>query len=218
MAPQTSIPIPATVLGLIGTVFWCVQLLPQIWHSHRTKSTEGLPWIMPLLWSWSSMPFAVYAISQNFNIPLWVQPQCFGLFCMISWGQVMIYSKYVAAALQTSIKGMILIQDRRRWPIWKSVAACASMLGLNAGCQVAFVLVLRPRYERGLDWPVFLFGVLATVCLLSGYVPIPFELIKRRGRIVGISLWFLLIDWTGAFFSLLSLGRSSPSKAVVVQY
>lgn len=53
---------------------------------------------------------------------------------------------------------------------------------------------------------ILLFGILAAVCLTSGYIPIPFELVKRRGRIVGISLLFLLIDFAGAFFSLMSLG------------
>lgn len=85
---------------------------------------------------------------------------------------------------------------------------CATILSINAGCQVAFVLILRPRYNRGLEWPVLLFGILAFICLAIGYIPIPFELIKRRGRIVGLSLLFLLIDWSGAFFSLLSLGLS----------
>lgn len=42
--------------------------------------------------------------------------------------------------------------------------------------------------------------------LLSGYVPIPFELIKRRGRVVDIDFWFLLLDSSGALFSLMSLG------------
>lgn len=33
------------------------------------------------------MPFGVYSIVQKFNIPLQIQPQCFGLFCCVSWGQ-----------------------------------------------------------------------------------------------------------------------------------
>ena len=43
MAPQTSIPTSANVLGTIGTVLWCIQLVPQIVRNYRTKSTEGLP-------------------------------------------------------------------------------------------------------------------------------------------------------------------------------
>lgn len=92
-SPQTSIPLAANVLGLIGTVCWAVQLCPQIWHSWRTKSTEGLPAAMMFLWSFSGVPFGVYAIVQKFNIPLQVQPQFFCLLCMVSWGQVQVYSK-----------------------------------------------------------------------------------------------------------------------------
>jgi hypothetical protein len=36
-------------------------------------------------------------------------------------------------------------------------------------------------------------------------MPIPFELLKRRGRVVGIDFIFLAIDWNGAFFSLMAL-------------
>lgn len=51
MAPQTDIPLAANILGTIGTVFWCVQLMPQIWHNWRYKKTEGLPRMMMLLWA-----------------------------------------------------------------------------------------------------------------------------------------------------------------------
>lgn len=40
MAPQESIPVVANVLGTIGTVLWCVQLIPQIHHNWRKKTTE----------------------------------------------------------------------------------------------------------------------------------------------------------------------------------
>lgn len=39
------------VLGTIGTVFWCVQLIPQIWYNWRRKETEGLPPLMMFLWA-----------------------------------------------------------------------------------------------------------------------------------------------------------------------
>jgi uncharacterized protein with PQ loop repeat len=111
MAPQKSIPLAASILGLIGTVFWCVQILPQIWKSWRRKSTEGLPPTMMLLWSASGMPFGVYAISQNFNIPLQIQPQFFCLFCAVSWGQCMYYGRYVRfsrGAYETGKMSLIL--------------------------------------------------------------------------------------------------------------
>ncbi len=51
MAPQTSIPVAANVLGTIGTVFWCIQLVPQIWYNYKKKKTDGLPALMMFLWA-----------------------------------------------------------------------------------------------------------------------------------------------------------------------
>ena len=53
---------------------------------------------------------------------------------------------------------------------------------------------------------------MAFVLLISGYVPIPFELAKRRGRVVGIDFVFLTIDWIGAFFSLMALGKQARNE------
>ncbi|GBE86623.1 hypothetical protein SCP_0905020 [Sparassis crispa] len=39
------------VLGTIGAICWTVQLVPQIWKSWRTKSTEGLSDWFILMWS-----------------------------------------------------------------------------------------------------------------------------------------------------------------------
>ncbi|KAF7190063.1 putative membrane protein [Pseudocercospora fuligena] len=186
MAPQQSIPLAANVLGTIGTVLWCIQSLPQIWHSYRTKSTEGLPAAMTFLWGTSGLPFGVYAICQNFNIPLQIQPQIFGFLFTVSWGQCMYYG--------------------RGWRAWKAVLAVAIIAIVFAALEVALVLTLRPLYwDNGVEWPITMIGVIAVVVLLSGYIPVPLELIKRRGRVVGIDFWFLLMDSSGALFSLLSL-------------
>lgn len=87
------------------------------------------------------------------------------------------------------------------------MGVCGIMLGVVAALQVVFVFAIRGPYQKGMSWPVELFGALAFVTLISGYLPIPFELIKRRGRVQGISLVFLTVDCLGAFFSLMSLGR-----------
>ncbi|KAK5209484.1 hypothetical protein LTR99_007754 [Exophiala xenobiotica] len=186
MAPQTSIPPAANVLGTIGTVFWCIQLLPQIYRSYRTKSTEGVPPAMMFLWSASGVPFGAYAIVQNFNIPIQIQPQCFCLFCLVNWGQCMYYSS--------------------KWKARNVFMICTAILVLDGGLQGLLVWLLRMAYyEKNLEWPLTFIGAVAFVLLISGYIPIPSELIKRRGRVVGIDFLFLLIDWFGAFFSLMSL-------------
>ena len=80
---------------------------------------------------------------------------------------------------------------------------------LFAGLETLFIFVIRPPYSRGVSWPVTLMGVVATVFILSGYVPIPFEIVKRRGRVVGIDLGFLTIDCLGAIFSAMALGTDT---------
>ncbi|KAL8824517.1 MAG: hypothetical protein Q9191_005009 [Dirinaria sp. TL-2023a] len=112
MAPQSSIPVAANVLGTMGTVLWCVQLVPQIWYNWKQKKTDGLPGIMMFTWATSAVPFGVYAVVQvrtpskkaihadsredidllkNFNIPIQVQPQVFGTLSLgpyirgVSW-------------------------------------------------------------------------------------------------------------------------------------
>jgi hypothetical protein len=39
------------------------------------------------------LPFGVYAVVQNFNIPLQVQPQIFMALCLIAWAQILLYHR-----------------------------------------------------------------------------------------------------------------------------
>lgn len=87
--------------------------------------------------------------------------------------------------------------------------ATALAVGLGcaiAGIEVALVLPLRPLAAHGVTWPTTLVGVLGAVLLAAGLLPAYHEIWKRRGRVIGIDMRFLLLDWGGAVFSLASLG------------
>ena len=100
------------------------------------------------------------------------------------------------------------------WKARNVTMICTAILAVDAGLQGLLVWLMRRGYhEKHLEWPMTLVGSLAFVLLISGYIPIPFELVKRRGRVVGIDLWFLTIDWLGAFFSLMSLGMYGSSTS-----
>lgn len=89
-----------------------------------------------------------------------------------------------------------------------AVAACLAILIVDAAVQVGLVFLLRHGYyTEGIEWPMTLVGAVAFVLLIAGYIPLALELLKRRGRVVGINFVFLGIDWLGAFFSLMSLGE-----------
>ena len=81
------------------------------------------------------------------------------------------------------------------------------MLAAIAGAEAGLVFAIRGPYAKGVEWPLTFMGILATVMLIGGYIPIPFEMIPRRGRAKGINFLFLALDSSGAFFSLMSLGK-----------
>ncbi|KAL8689101.1 MAG: hypothetical protein Q9218_005149 [Villophora microphyllina] len=96
-----------------------------------------------------------------------------------------------------------------KWRTYTTTLLVVTLCALYAGLQILLVFLIRPPYHRGLSWPVTLVGVIATVLLITGYVPIPFEVWKRRGRVVGIDFVFLTIDWLGAFFSLMAIATQN---------
>ena len=121
--PQPSIPPVATILGTVSTVLWCVQLIPQIWQNWRRKSTEGVPSWMMFLWALCAPPYGVYAIVQDFNIPVQMQPQIFTFLTLIAWSQTLIYS--------------------HRWATWKATAAGIGVGALLGGIEVMLVFCFR---------------------------------------------------------------------------
>ncbi|KAK4248831.1 hypothetical protein C7999DRAFT_13210, partial [Corynascus novoguineensis] len=161
------------------------QLIPQIWTNWRSKKTDGLPGVMMFLWALCGLPFGVYAIAQNFNIPLQVQPQIFAILCLIAWAQILLY--------------------HNRWPVWKASLLAVVVAAVLGGIEAALILTLRPLYDRGNETPVMVVGIIAAILLAAGLLPPYGEMWKRRGRVIGINWVFLTMDWSGAFFSLMAL-------------
>jgi len=94
----------------------------------------------------------------------------------------------------------------RKWRTWTATLLLLGLMSLFAGIEAGLVFAIQGPYSRGeAQWAVLLVGIIAFLTLISGYLPIPFELLKRRGRVVGIDFVFLAIDWNGAFFSLMAL-------------
>ncbi|KAI0624893.1 pq loop repeat protein [Pyrenophora tritici-repentis] len=195
--PQVSIPPAATVLGTLGTVVGVFSkphrassatlalTQPRIWHNYRRKSTEGLPGTMLILWSICGVPFGVYAIVQNFNFALKFQPQAFASLTLIAWGQTLYY--------------------QNKWRAWTATVATIALAGSFGIMELILILTLRGPYERGVEWPMMLMAILASVIQVIGLIPPYFELAKRNGRVIGIDFWFLTIDYAGAFFSLMAI-------------
>ncbi|KAG8821622.1 hypothetical protein FRB91_005033 [Serendipita sp. 411] len=173
------------VFGTIGTVLWTGQIIPQIWKSYREKTTVGLsPWLM-LIWSVSGIFLGIYAIVQNINIPIIVQPQVFSTLAAISWVQCLYY-------------------DPKR-PRSLCVAIFLLYCVLFASLEVAGVFATRATLRAGdgklLRFTGIFSGVLISVALIPQFIEI-----YRLREVRGISLLFLIVDISGGVFSMLSLG------------
>jgi hypothetical protein len=71
--------------------------------------------------------------------------------------------------------------------------------------ELILILTLRGPYARGVEWPMMLMAISASLIQVAGLIPPYFELAKRSGRVIGIDFWFLTIDYAGAFFSLMAV-------------
>ncbi|KAI9850659.1 MAG: hypothetical protein M1838_005304 [Thelocarpon superellum] len=121
----------------------------------------------------------------NFAVPIQIQPQIFCFLAMFGWAQTLMYHD--------------------GWATWKAMAVSSLTAASFAGIEAALILTLRGPYERGVDTPIFVVGVIAGGILGIGLLPPYYEIYKRQGRVVGINMMFLTIDWFGAFFSLMAL-------------
>lgn len=174
------------VLGTIGTVLWCIQLIPQIVRNFKAKDCTGLPPMMMFLWALSGIPFLIYFFGTDGSIPLRIQPQLFTFFCMVSWAQTLYYPPV-------------------RVPRIRLILFVGGFCLLCIALEIGFILWLRPLYREGIKWPMLIIGIVASVLLALGLVPPYFELAKRKGRVIGINFFFLGMDSGGALFSLVSV-------------
>ncbi|TCD71814.1 hypothetical protein EIP91_003157 [Steccherinum ochraceum] len=169
-----------------GTICWTVQLIPQVWKSWRSKTTEGLsPW---LVWLWGiSGPFlGVYVIVQDLNIPLILQPHLFASLCFVSWAQCLYYDRKYSKA--------------------KALAAFLAMMTVVAGFEAGMIFAIKasPAYNAGNTAPVKFFGIMSAVIISLALLPQYYEIYKHK-EVIGISTTFMLVDCLGGVFSDLSL-------------
>lgn len=176
----------STVLGTIGTVCWCIQLIPQIYRNYRHKDCEGMPPAMMFLWAASGVPFGVYFIVLEATMAIRVQPHLFMFFATCVWAQCLYYPPV-------------------KWPVKRLVLVVGTVCLLFAGIEIGLVFPLRIVYRNGVTWPTTLVGVIAAVLLAVGLIPPYFEIYKHHGEVVGFNFVFLGLDFSGALFSIFAV-------------
>ncbi|CAI2179565.1 7164_t:CDS:2 [Funneliformis geosporum] len=132
------------VFGLIGTIIWSFQLIPQAYKNWRRKTTRGLSQMMILQWTIANVFFGTYAIVLKLSIPLIIQPQLFGIICLFVYIQFLYYDS-------PKLKGS---------KVKNATLFILSSL-LFAGCEVCSVYGIREANTRNIRWPEKVFGIIS---------------------------------------------------------
>lgn len=189
----------ATVCGLVGTICWCIQLVPQIIYIYKKKDTTGFNPIFMGLWL-SATPFlATYAFISNQNIAIRIQPNVFMVFCLSAYYMSCLYpphkksNKFIYGSIGVFLLYCLII-------------------------EVGFIPWLKPLYAKGTTWPALIFGICSGVLLAVGIIPLYYELFQRQGQVVGVSFIFLFVDSLGAYLSILSVVLGTMDVMGIVMY
>ncbi|RAK87736.1 PQ-loop-domain-containing protein [Aspergillus costaricaensis CBS 115574] len=188
MSASTDATPASNVLGTIGTVFWCIQLVPQIWYNWRRKKTEGLPPAMGFLWAICAVPMGVYLILQEVNLPMQIQPQVFGTFSAIIWAQILHYDQ-TAVTPPKKPHSRIPYNKGITWPDLL-VGAIATVL--LAGGMLPIYFELGKRQGR-------VIGISTWYSCSPG---------AKARILIDIDWVFLCIDTLGGLFSIFALVTS----------
>ncbi|WWC61129.1 uncharacterized protein I303_103708 [Kwoniella dejecticola CBS 10117] len=185
-------------LATIGAVFWMVQIIPQIIKSHRSKSTTGLSAGLMFIWALASIFLGSYLVAQRLSIPLQIQPQAFGVLASISTAQILYYS--------------------HKWSKRNAVLFFVAFNLVFAGFETGSVFALWAGQDRGVEWPIQMYGYISAVLLAVALAPQYYEIWKFK-EVLGISMTFLIVDTLGGVFSLASLFcRAKLDIAGLVSY
>ncbi|GAA5890939.1 hypothetical protein JCM6882_008861 [Rhodosporidiobolus microsporus] len=194
----------ANVLGVLGAVFWSIQLIPQIIVNYRRHHAKGLQSSMMLLWAAAGVPLGAYNIASELNIALRVQPQILAFLSLLTFTQVKYYKKARGARYPPHTTPSLTSSFLQHWSIKHCALVLSIACAIMGGIQAGLIFALYAAEDAHLEWPYILMAVLAAVLLCLG-VGRHYVDVWQHHEVRGVSLLFVGIDAAGDLTSLLSV-------------
>ncbi|KAM9994067.1 hypothetical protein ACTFIZ_012032 [Dictyostelium cf. discoideum] len=171
----------SNLFGIVGTILWSVQLVPQIHLNYKRKSTKGVSPTCFGCWYACGVILGTNLVFNREPPALVVQISCFSLFSLVIVMQHLFYQKkYNLKRLLFTIGLCVLV----------TIATIISLYSiLNAKHTNSFVLQL-------------ILTIAATGLMVVGFFPQILEVYQEK---VGLSMIFVVMDFFGGVFSILSL-------------
>ncbi|EGG19660.1 hypothetical protein DFA_00238 [Cavenderia fasciculata] len=183
--------IVSNIFGILGSIIWSVQLIPQIKLNYKNASTQGLSPYCFMSWYLCGLILGTYLIHEKSPVSLIIQILLFTSFCLIIIFQYLFYEKQF---------------PRKKLGIWFSGTLVISVAvgGIIYGVMSA---ATNGRPDNKVVSTIV--TVLATTLMFVGFLPQIKEIYDRKSS-VGISKIFVVMDACGGIASILSLAFDLP--------
>lgn len=222
----------ANVFGTITCVLWTIQLFPQIWHSYRRKSTDGLSVGLMALWFLAGVFLAPYTIYVNLSVPLIIQPHTLITLCIICILQNYWYQR----SRPVSLSNVEHFDKEKKQEECVSIElSCENKVEkgdemppllpfkrrlLNCMLTLAITLTVWASVEVGLllwlnntksDILLTSIAIISGVATLAGFAPQYITMFKLKTA-AGLALFFPVLDALGAVSGIVSLIFSATAS------
>ncbi|KAJ9090441.1 hypothetical protein DSO57_1002747 [Entomophthora muscae] len=185
------------LLAIVALVLWSVQLLPQVYKNHKSKSTTGLSAWAFILWALANVLVASNSYVNQVVLPIFLQPQVFCILSLVCLTQCFLYPDKVPSRSPWE-GGLLLVA---------LVVLCASLGSL----WTYFVLTSNWRNQL---WFSLLVGSIGPAITSIGFVPQIHNIILLKST-DGISLLFICLDIGGGVAALISLALHDKFELTV---
>lgn len=103
-------------------------------------------------------------------------------------------------------------------PLKRVLLYLALLYAVLGGFEVGSVFALWAGERNGVEWPKQMYGWITSALLIAGLLPEYWEIYKHKA-VVGISIWFMIVDIAGGLFSAVSLFfREELDTTALAQY
>ncbi|KAF2078156.1 hypothetical protein CYY_000540 [Polysphondylium violaceum] len=178
----------SNLFGILGTIIWSIQLIPQIHLNFKMKSTKGVSTLCFSSWYACGVVLATYLVFMNSAPALIIQISSFSIFCLVIIFQYLFYEKY--------------------YPIKKLLFVIGLVTGLSFIISIGIYMFMKSFKSNEFALEIAC-TVISSSLMAIGFLP-QILVIYQSKSTVGLSKIFVFMDFCGGVFSILSLSFHNP--------
>jgi len=178
----------SNLFGILGTIIWSIQLIPQIHLNYKMKSTKGVSPLCFSSWYLCGVVLATYLVFMKSPPALVIQISCFSVFCLVIIFQYLFYEKSYKITKLLFVIGLVTL--------------------LSFLISIGIYMIMKSYKSREIVIEIVC-TVISASLMAIGFFPQMFVIYKSKST-VGLSKIFVFMDFLGGVFSIMSLAFHIP--------